>query len=67
MAVRLGNSVKKKADEKLFTKIQNNSNHVLFKFSPEKKTITYNLRKRKHNYVLPDKDDRNYINSMLFL
>ena len=55
-----------RADEKLFRKIENNSDHVLHKFLPAKQTITYNLRQRPHNYTLPDKDNRNFINRIIY-
>ena len=54
------------ADDKLFKKIQANNNHVLHQFLPEKTPVNYNLRKRKHDFVLPPKDDRNFFNRVLF-
>ena len=54
------------ADDELFKKVQSNKNHVLFQFLPDKKLDHYNLRKRNHDFVLPDKDDRNFLNRVLF-
>ena len=55
-----------KADDELFKKVRTNTNHVLHRFLPEQKQVHYDLRKRKHSYVLPDRDDRNFINRILF-
>ena len=55
-----------RADKKLFKKIENNPDHVLYKFLPPKHISKYNLRKRPHNYILPDKDDRNFINRTIY-
>ena len=41
-------------------------NRVLYKFLPPKQMFEYNLRKRPHNYTLPDKDDRNFINRIIY-
>ena len=38
----------------------------MHKFVPETKNSKYELRKRKHNFKLPDKDDRNFINRLLY-
>ena len=54
------------ADDRLFSKIENNPNHVLYKFLPEIKSTGYNLRKRAHPYSLPIKDDRNFMNRVLY-
>jgi hypothetical protein len=55
-----------RADDKLLSKIENNPDHVLYKFLPAKQTIAYNLRQRPHNYTLPDKDNRNFINRIIY-
>ena len=55
-----------RADEKLFRKIQNNPDNVLYKFLPPKQMFEYNLGKRPHKYILPDKDDRNFINRIIY-
>ena len=54
------------ADERLFKKILDNSDHVLFKFLPTKKQTKYDMRKRNHDFILPIKDDRNFFNRVLF-
>ena len=54
------------ADQKLFRKVQTNKQHVTHKFVSETKNSIYELRKRKHNFKLPDKDDRNFINRLLY-
>jgi hypothetical protein len=54
------------ADRNLFNNIEKNTNHVLYKFLPPHKITGHNLRKRKHNYSLPQKDDRNFIQRMLY-
>ena len=53
------------SDERLFRRILSNTSHVLYKFLPEKKLTKYELRKRKHDFNLPIKDDRNFINRIL--
>ena len=54
------------ADDRLFKKITNNCNHVLYKVLPEKKQTHYELGKRVHDYKLPAKDDRSFIHRVLF-
>ena len=54
------------ADERLFKRMQTNSRHVLCKFLPDKQQHKYKLRKRAHEYKLPVKDDRNFINRILY-
>ena len=54
------------ADDKLFKNIESNNNHVLHHLLPEKNITKYNLRDRMHNYSLPAKDDRNFINRILY-
>ena len=54
------------ADDKLFNKILNSPNHILYRFLPETKTMQYSLRPRRHGFSLPTKDDRNFFNRMLF-
>ena len=54
------------ADDRLFSKIENNPNHVLYKFLPEIKSIGYNLRRRAHPYSLPIEDEGNFMNRVLF-
>ncbi|MFZ2539525.1 MAG: reverse transcriptase family protein, partial [Oscillospiraceae bacterium] len=52
--------------KKLFDQICNNTFHVLKQFLPEQKQHGHNLRDRRHNFILPCKDNRNFINRMLF-
>ena len=54
------------ADDKLFQKIQDNPHHVLYKLLPMKSNTGYNLRTRKHPFCLPVKDNRNFINRVLY-
>ena len=54
------------ADDKLFDKILKNPDHILHRFLPETKTTKYCLRPRKHGFILPTKDDRNFFNRILF-
>ena len=54
------------ADDKLFKNIESNNNHVLHHLLPGKNITKYNLRDRMHNYTLPAKDDRNFINRILY-
>jgi hypothetical protein len=60
------------ADERLFSKIISNQDHLLYPLLPQLSTGSqnYNLRYRTHNFELPAKttrsNDRNFINRMLF-
>ena len=54
------------AKELLFHKITSNPYHCLHQLLPPTKNSSYNLRKRGHNYSLPLKDDRNFMNRILF-
>ena len=53
-------------DDRLFEKITNNSSHVLYKLLPDVKKHDHDLRKREHNFILPHKDNRNFLNRLLF-
>jgi len=55
-----------KTEEELFHKVISNPFHCLHPLLPPTRNPTYNLRKRGHDYSLPIKDDRNYINRILF-
>ena len=55
-----------RADGKLFNKINGNLKHVLFKLLPDIKHTNYNLRKRGHNFILPLKDNRNFISRIMY-
>ena len=54
------------ADDRLFSKIENIKFHVLYNCLPSKKETGYNMHKRKHSFLLPSKDNRNFINRFLF-
>ena len=54
------------ADDKLFKKIRDNPHHVLYKLLPMESNTGYNLRTRKHPFCLPVKDNRNFINRVLY-
>jgi len=55
-----------KADEKLFRKVTVEDDHVLRQYLPQNKAITYNLRPRPHNFLLPPKDDSLFIIRRLY-
>ena len=55
-----------KADVTLFNNVTCNTFHVLHPLLPDIKAQPYNLRPRAHQFVLPEKDTRNFINRMLF-
>ena len=50
------------ADRNLFDVVINNCTHVFYKKLLDIKPTYYCLRKRNHDFSLPDKDDRNFIN-----
>jgi hypothetical protein len=57
------------ADENLFAKVLNNTDHVMYPLLPPQKNNTYNLRSRKHNHILPANDNnmsRNFLHRMLY-
>ena len=54
------------ADATLFKRVTCNPEHVLYPLLPPKRHSTYNLRKRARNFSLTHKDNRNFINRMLF-
>ena len=59
----------KEAEVRLFPSIEHNTNHVLRELLPPQTSKFYGLRPRPHNsiaYVLPKKDDRNYIPRHLY-
>ena len=55
-----------RADKNLFKAVRTNSRHVLHDLLPASTSHEHYLRPRAHNFVLPEKDDRNFINRMLF-
>jgi len=58
-------TLEERAEDKLFNIILTNPRHVLHPYPPPL-TETYNLRPSQHHLVLPNKDDRNYLNRMLY-
>ena len=52
-------------DEQFFSKITNNSSHILQQFIPDKITVNYNLRARPHNKTLISKTTD--LNERIFL
>ena len=59
----------KSADSDLFKKVMSNSSHVLHNLLPPVKNVTYNLRPRVHNRVLPLKTfslAKNFLFRMLY-
>ena len=55
-----------RADTILFKSVTCNPAHILHQLLPPTRNLSYNLRTRSHNFHLPRKDDRNFINRMLF-
>ena len=54
-------------EDKLFTSVLHNDQHVLFHLLPEHNNCTYNLRPRRHELVVAIKGDaRNFIERQLF-
>jgi len=56
-----------KADWDLFGKVLYNSNHVMHPLLPMKREVKYSLRGSWHGRCLPEKDNRNFINRLLYL
>src|SRR6218665_4119370 len=54
------------ADERLFRAVISDNTHVLRKHLPEVRQLSYNLRPRPHGFLLPSKDDRNFISRLLY-
>ena len=53
-------------EDKLFTSVLHNDQHVLFHLLPDHNNCTYNLRPRRHDLVLAIKGDaRNFIERQL--
>jgi hypothetical protein len=56
-------------EEKLFNAIISNPDHVLYSLLPPKKKNTYNMRKRAHDFVIPEREsklrDSNFILRMI--
>ena len=57
------------ADAGLFRAITQNPGHVLHRLLPPKKPTTYNMRKRTHDFCIPQRtnlNNRNFIERMLY-
>ena len=58
------------ADSGLFRAITQNPGHVLHRLLPPKKPTTYNMRKRTHDFCIPQRttnlNNRNFIERMLY-
>jgi len=59
-------SEKVMAEVSLLSAVGNCPNHVLRSIFPPIVERTYHLRPRPHDYLLPERDDRNFINRVLF-
>ena len=55
-----------RADENLFKAVKSDPGHVLHALLPPLRTHEHSLRPRPHNFVLPDKNDKNFITRMLY-
>ena len=55
-----------RVDDNLFKAVMSDSNHVLHALLPPPRTHEHSLRPRPHSFLLPDKDDRNFITRMLY-
>src|SRR6218665_1533741 len=55
------------AENKLFVSIAGNPHHVLRRYYHEKKSSGHNLRTRTHNFLLPEKDDRNFVSQSIYM
>src|SRR6218665_2937931 len=54
------------ADQPLFRAVISDTTHVLQKHLPQVRQLSYNLRPRPHGFLLPSKDDRNFISRLLY-
>src|SRR6218665_1464756 len=54
------------ADHKLFVSIAGKPHHVLRRSYHEKKSSGHNLRTRAHNFLLSEKDDRNFVSRSIY-
>ena len=50
----------------LFKAVANNPAHCLYPLLPPLQSLPHNLRPRGHNFTLPSKDCRNFINRCLY-
>src|SRR6218665_3242327 len=54
------------ADERLFRAVLSGPTHVLRKHLPKVRQLSYNLRPRPQGFLLPSKDDRNFLSRLLY-
>src|SRR6218665_273409 len=54
------------ADQRLFKTLISHPTHVLRKHLPEVRQLSYNLRPRPHGFLLPSKNDRNFLSRLLY-
>ena len=59
-------SIHTMADMRLLTAITTQPNHCLKPLMPPERVTNYNLRPRGHNFILPKKDNRNFVNRILY-
>ena len=59
-------SMAEAADVRLLRAVVASDAHVLRQFFPPVAKRTYNLRPRKHPFLLPPKDDRYFVSRILF-
>src|SRR6218665_3863881 len=55
----------REAEDKLLSAVTSNQFHVLRRLFPPTIERKYSLRPRKHDFVLPPKDDKNFIPRVL--
>ena len=58
--------MQKYCERKLFDSIILNEHHVLHDLLPPTRVASYSLRPRRYNFVLPIKDDRNFLARALY-
>ena len=56
----------RRAEDRLLTAVSRNTSHVLRSLFPPVIKRSYSLRPRTHDFVLPPKDDKNYIPRVLY-
>src|SRR6218665_597932 len=59
-------SLAEEADRRLFKSIMQCQTHVLRHLFIDKPTSTHSLRVRAHNFILPLKDNRNFVSMVLY-
>jgi hypothetical protein len=55
-----------RADDNLFRAVKTDRNHVLHALLPPPRSHEHSLRPRSHNFMLPDKDNKNFLTRMLY-